>query len=98
MSIHDDMTRQIAIDDVVFLVVDKDGTGLVIHAAYRHGGNADVHAACVGCVVMSVQLLEQVPQSVLIRGSGFDEFAEPPTVVSDSIPGLSVTPRSPGIR
>ena len=48
--------------EVVFVVLDD---GLLIHGAYRHGGNAELHARCVGAWVAKVQLLERVPEAVL---------------------------------
>jgi hypothetical protein len=56
---------------VIFVVI---GDGLMLHGAYRHGGNAELHARCIGAGVAAVQLLESVPPSVLaFRPYEFDE-------------------------
>lgn len=53
--------------EVVFVVFEGGGqlSGLAMHAAYRHGGNAEAHARCIGGGVVALQLLERVPASVV---------------------------------
>ncbi len=69
------------VPDVVFLVVERDKLGIEVHAAYRHGGDADVHAKCVGAAVMVVQLLERVPRSVIDRC--IDDFGDEPLTMAN---------------
>jgi hypothetical protein len=57
-------------DVVLFVVVEHDGS--MIHGAYHHGGNAEVHARCIGAGVIEVPLFERVPQAVL--DACVDEF------------------------
>lgn len=68
-SDDDEVTPEIdsGVPDVVFVVI-ADGDlrgGLVLHAAYRHGGSAELHARCVGASAVALQLLERVPASVI---------------------------------
>lgn len=93
MSVDDDITPtyQYNTGDVIFIVVEKDGTGLAIHAAYRHGGFADVHASAVGGSTISVQMLDRVPQSVIDRR--VEDFKDRPTVSMTKADMLKLLPK-----